>query len=382
VLGSGIPRGRLAEIVQEARRRSGVPAAAAGLLVDGRVESCADGGVGVETPFRVASLTKWLTASLATTCLDLDEPAFRGASARELLSHTAGWRPESPEPLPEVAQGLWSYSNAGYRAVGAGCAAACGARYADALRERLLEPLGMRASGFERPADAAFGHVQEGETGHRRVEDDAYPEERHPGGGLWSTVPDMLRFAAHQLGGPGPLSAEQREQTVAPQAEALGAAYCLGVWRRRLAGGREALEHSGSIAGFQSLLLLVPAERAALVVLTNSWRGNGLIQRVVRALGLVAEPSGRGDAAAAEPGRYELDGDEAVVERHGDGLRVSESGVDPVTGDRIRLSPYPVDALGGGVYGFAGGVLMAHRLDFPRPDVARVGWLALPRAGA
>ena len=35
--------------------------------------------------------------------------------------------------------------------------------------------------------------------------------------------------------------------------------------------------------------------------------------------------------------------------------------------------------IGGGVYGYAGGGLMSHRLDFPRPGIGRIGWLALPR---
>ena len=38
--------------------------------------------------------------------------------------------------------------------------------------------------------------------------------------------------------------------------------------------------------------------------------------------------------------------------------------------------------LGGGVYGFARGRLMGHRLDFPRENVARIGWIAMPRIAA
>jgi len=44
---SAIPQERLAEIVREARSRSGVPAVAAGLLVGERVELAADGPVEV-----------------------------------------------------------------------------------------------------------------------------------------------------------------------------------------------------------------------------------------------------------------------------------------------------------------------------------------------
>jgi CubicO group peptidase (beta-lactamase class C family) len=380
-MGSAIPRGELAEIVRAARARTGVPAVAAGLLDGEGVELAADGGATVETSFRVASVTKWFTASLAALCLDLDEPLVRGASARALLSHTAGLRPESAEPLPEACRGLWSYSNAGYWAVGEACAAACGVAFAEAVRERLLEPLGMRASGFAEPARPARGHVQQGETGHRVVERDAYPTSRHPSGGLWSTVGDLLRFAEHQLGGPGPLSDARRARVREPQVDALGARYALGCWSRSLAGGRAAFDHEGSVGGYQSLLLVLPDDGAALAVLTNSWRGSGLIRRVVRDLGLLPASNTllQGEGGSAEAGRYALDDTEATLEPDGDGFRVAETEIDPVTGARMTRPPFPAEALGGGVYGFAGGLLMSHRLDFPRPGVARVGWVALPR---
>src|SRR3954464_1097694 len=86
---SAIPQQQLAEIVRDARARTGVPAVAAGLLVGERVELAAAGPVEVETPFRIASITKWFTASLATLLLDHDESLESGASVRRLLSHTA-----------------------------------------------------------------------------------------------------------------------------------------------------------------------------------------------------------------------------------------------------------------------------------------------------
>jgi CubicO group peptidase (beta-lactamase class C family) len=376
-MASAIPQEELAEIVREARARTGVPAVACGLLAGEAVELVADGPVEVETPFRIASITKWFTASLAALTLDLDEPG-----PRAWLSHTAGFRPESPEPLPEACRGLWSYSNAGYWAVGDACAAATGRSFSDAMRERILEPLGLEHTSFEEPAGAAPGHLQEGETGHRPTGPVDYPVSRRPSGGLWSTVGDLLRFAAHQLGGPGPLAARQLASLREPQAEALGAHYCLGCWQRELEGGRVAFDHEGSVGGYQSLLLLVPDEEVALAVLTNSWRGSGLIRRVVQALGLVppkAEIAVTADLQGRPPERYELDGTEAIVQLRGS-LSVSEAETDPLTGARIERAPYPVEPLAVGVYGFAGGLLMTHRVDFPRQDVARIGWVALPRA--
>lgn len=359
-MGSTIPQGRLGEIVREARSRTGVPAVAAGLLVDGSVEFAADGDCTPGTPFRVASISKWFTASLVSACGALDD------QTRRWLSHTAGLHSEVAEPLPEVCQGLWSYANSGFWAAGAACAEGAGVSFAEAMQERILEPLGLAATSYEEPADAAEGHIQEGETGHRPAGHPEYPASRFPSGGLWSTVGDLLQFATHQFEDPYGLQV--------PQAEALGAEYCLGCWRRELDGERIAFDHEGSVAGFQSLLLVVPEERIALAVLTNSWRGSGAIRRVVKTLGLVPA---RIDTAvlALEEGRFGLDSAEAVIV----GSRVSESETDPISGARIERPPYLVEPLGGDVYGIAGGLLQSHRVDFPRPGVARVGWVALPK---
>ena len=381
-MASAIPQQRLAEIVRQARARTGVPAVAAGLLVGKRVELAADGPVEVETPFRIASVTKWFTASLAALLLDLDAPLESGASARRLLSHTADLQPSSRALLPEACRGLWSYSNAGYVLAGEASAAAASSSFSDAVQQLLLDPLGLEQTSFEEPPDAARGHFQEGATGQRPAPEVVYPEPRRAAGGLWSTVGDLLRFAAHQMGGPGPLSAAQLATVQEPQAAALGAGYCLGCWSRALAGGRAAFDHEGSVGGYQSLLLLVPEDTAALAVLTNSWRGSALIRRVVRELGLVPALLEGARAGHIEPGRYALDDAVAVVEEHGGRWRVAESETDPLTGLRIERPAYAVDALGGGVYGFAGGVLMSHRLDFPRAGIARVGWTALPAASS
>jgi CubicO group peptidase (beta-lactamase class C family) len=382
-MASAIPQERLGEIVREARTRTGVPAVAAGLLVGGRVELAADGPVEVETPFRIASITKWFTASLASLVLDLEAPVRGSVSAGRLLSHTGDLQPNSADLLPEPCRGLWSYSNSGYVLAGRACAAAAGTSFSAAVEERLLEPLGLVQTSFEEPPGAAPGHVQAGETGHEPAGAVEYPDARRAAGGLWSTVGDLLRFAAHQLGSPGPLSAVQLEAVQEPRAGALGASYCLGCWRRELSGGRRALDHEGSVGGYQSLLLLVREEQTALAVLTNSWRGSGLIRHVVRDLGLVPADSERsGGGADVEPGRFGLGDFTAVVAGHGGHWSVGESEIDPLTRSRIERPPYPVEPLGGGVYGFAGGLLMSHRLDFPRQGVARVGWTALPRAEA
>jgi len=370
-----IPGFSLDEAVHAARSATGIPGVVAGLSVDGERSLVADGvlalggteAVSVETPFRIASITKPFVAALCAEAGVLDDRVER------LLSHTAGLRCESPVPLPEECAGLWSYSNAGYWEAGAAAAGACGLPFEQAMTTRVLEPLALAATGFETPSGRALGHVQEGETGQLVVPEDAYPVARRPSGGLWSTAADLLRFGEWQLDA----GAAFHE----PRARALGAGYGLGWWSRELAG-RTVVDHEGSAAGYQTLLLLEPEERLVLTVLTNSWRGSGLVRRVVAALGLVPEVAAADETDAGVGGTYGLDGTEALVAANGDGtLSVQSAETDPITGTRIEVR-FPAQPLGPRVFGFAGGVLQSHRLDFPTDDVARVGWLALPRITA
>src|SRR5256886_3900638 len=236
-MGRAFPQEQWAEIVRGGRAGTGFPAVAAGLLVGERRELAAAGRVETDTRSRIASITKWFTASLAALLLDLDAPSDSGgASVGRLLSHTADLRPNSRELLPEPCRGLWSYSNAGFVLAGRECAAAAGTSFSEAVQKRLLEPLGLERTSFGEPADAAPGYVQDGATGHRSAPEVVYPEPRRAAGGLWSTVGDLLQFAAHHLGGSGPLSDAQRNAVQAPRADALGGRYCLGCWSRQLAG--------------------------------------------------------------------------------------------------------------------------------------------------
>ena len=317
--------------VAAAQQRTGIGEVAAALHVDGRTELAGS----AERPFRIASITKSFTATLLWEAGRFDE------RSRTLLSHTAGYRPESTDPLPPECAGLWSYSNAGYWEAGS-----VFADYSTALREVVLEPLGLASTGFEPPPHAVLGTLPDGSAA-----DPSYPEPRRSGGGLWSTVGDLVTYGlAHCRG---------YDDLHEPAAEALGARYACGWWARE--GG--ILDHEGSLGGFQALLLLVPERELVLAVLTNSWRGAALIRHVVEDARLV--PVLKRAPVVPVDGRYALDDFEAVVE---DG-RITERETDPVTGTRIeRKYPFGGDA-----------TLMSWRADFPREGVARIGWTTLPR---
>jgi CubicO group peptidase (beta-lactamase class C family) len=332
-MASAIPHERLAEIVRGAQARTRVSCAAAALHVDGSTTL-----VGAhERPFRIASITKSFTATAVLLAGLLDD---RG---RTLLSHTAGYRPERAEPLPPECSGLWSYSNAGYWEAAAGF----DGEYSDALRELVLEPLGLRQTGFETPADAVLGTLP-GDV----VADPSYPVGRRPSGGLWSTVGDLVEY--------GLAHCDRWPELHEPVGDALGARYALGWWVRD-----GVLDHEGSVGGYQTLLMLVPEQRLVLAVLTNSWRGSALITRVVEEIGVLPE-SRRQPPAEPVDGTYALDDVEAVVA----GDSITEIEADPLSGARIeRRYPLRLDA-----------PLMSWRSDFPRPGVGRIGWVALTRA--
>jgi CubicO group peptidase (beta-lactamase class C family) len=331
-MASAIPQELLAETVRSAQARTGVSVAAAALCVDGRTTLAG----AYERPFRIASITKSFTATAISLARLLDD------RRRKLLSHTAGYRPERTEPLPPECAGLWSYSNAGYREAAAGF----DGDFSDAVRELLLDPLGLRHTGFDVPPDAVLGTLP-GEV----AADPSYPAERRPIGGLWSTVGDLVEY--------GLAHCQQWAHLHEPVAEALGAQYALGWWVRD-----GVLDHEGSVGGYQSLLLLVPKDEVVLAVLTNSWKGSALIRHVVEDLRLTP-PLARTHEVETLDGTYALDDLEAVV-AHGS---VTEREADPVTGARVeRRYPVSTDA-----------TLMTWRSDFPREGVARIGWVALPR---
>ena len=302
---------------------------AAALHVDGRTELAGAS----DRPFRIASITKSFTATA------LWEAGLFDERARSLLSHTAGYRPESASPLPAECAGLWSYSNAGYWE-----AASVFDDYSEAVRTHVLEPLGLTSTGFETPPDAVLGTLPDDV-----VADPSYPASRRPSGGLWSTVGDLVTY--------GLAHCRSWTELHEPVADALGAQYACGWWVRD-----GVLDHEGSVGGYQSLLLIVPETELVLAVLTNSWRGSTVIRRVVDDLGLRLPAALEQEAVS---GVYALDSLEAIVE----GCTITERETDPLSGTTIeRRYPFSADA-----------TLMSWRSDFPRDGVGRIGWTAMPR---
>jgi CubicO group peptidase (beta-lactamase class C family) len=408
----------LAVRASEERERWKVPGLALALLADGRVERGAWGVASLasgeplapDVVFRIASITKPFTATLAMTAvrdglLDLDEPLPGvAASCRQLLSHTGGLACEWPAPLDPYGDGddallrlaegeperlptgpgeEYSYCNVGYWLAAAAIVRATGGTFEATMRERVLEPLGLERTGFE-PADRpAAGHaVDPGGDEHRQWQD-AYPRVRRPSGGLWSNVDDLLRFASHHLGGSGPLPDELRSEMQTRQTSSGRALYGLG-WMLRKANSRRVVEHWGGIPGYNTLLTLVPDEGLALAALTNSGRGRGAIRGILEQLGLAVEipepvelPAERLAAAA---GAYRTLGGEVVLTPAGGALRVDAVEVDPFSGERLELPPLravPVSA--DELVVVDESEFRGDRIELLRPELVRVGGLVFER---
>ena len=273
--------------VEAAARAWDVPALAAGVSVGGKTETTA---VGCEpgTVFRIASVTKPLTATLALDLLDPEAPTGiwpDDVRVRHLLSHTSGYDCECGDltrfgsgddalgravaELPGVRRFLgveqaWSYANTGYWLAGHLAAVRAGETFEAALATRVLRPAGLESTSFGEPeVDGTGPDAGEG----------PYPRARRPSGGLVSNVPDLLRFGQWHLGRP------ESELLRVPRGRPLGGVYGLGLFGERV-GGSDVWGHGGSYGGFQSSLLVVPDREAVFVGLTNSSTGRHALREL------------------------------------------------------------------------------------------------------
>ncbi len=161
-----------------------------------------------------------------------------------------------------------------------------GAAYDRAMTELLFHPLGMAATtlGFDealRRPNLAWPHGFNA-TGrlvgvNPAVNRSVVPAR--PSGGVWSNVNDMLRYVALELregrlaDGQLLLSRAAMRERRTPQVTAgENVSYGLGLVIDRSLG-TPLLEHSGSTAGYQSLVFWLPEHQLGAVVLSNGDQG-------------------------------------------------------------------------------------------------------------
>ena len=132
-----------------------MPLAAAGVLVDGRVET--EGNAA--QPFHLASVSKPVAALALLVAaeegvVDLDEPAGPPRSTvRHLLAHASGLPFEGTAPIG--APGTRRvYSNEGFRVLGAHLEQRAEMPFAEYVRAAVVEPLGL---GLDPSGDPGSG---------------------------------------------------------------------------------------------------------------------------------------------------------------------------------------------------------------------------------
>jgi CubicO group peptidase (beta-lactamase class C family) len=361
-----------------------VPAVQLALLdPDGSVEDIAI-GCDPGDRFRIASITKPVTASAAVQLLDLDAATGvwpNDVRVRHLLSHTSGFDSELADlarlgdgddalgaaaaELPGVrrllaAGEVFSYANSGYWLTGWLIAQAAGMTYEEAVAAHVLRPAGMSTTDFGEPSVPG--------TGADAVRT-SYPRARRPSGGLVSHAADVAAFGRWQLANAWSAVLRQPHTTLAG-----GEHYGFGFAGERV-GDTEVWGHAGSYGGFQSELLLVPQRGAVFAGLTNSGRGKLALREIEdlwleRVLGVrravrptVQLAPGNLEAFA---GVYENGSSTASVEVGGSGLVVRFGGGDEPVEVTAR-------AVGPSMFEIVGSDYDRDSFDFPRPGLARFG---------
>jgi CubicO group peptidase (beta-lactamase class C family) len=306
---------RLLALLAERQVAGRLPSVAAGVVRDGRLAW--SGGYGdvrgdaVDVQYRIGSITKTFTAVLVLQLvrdglLDLGAPASRvlggvayaDRSLRSLLSHASGMQSEPNGSWWERSAGVtWEqlvaahdgsgavfpdgqqfhYSNLGYALLGEVVARVLEQPWTDAVRDRILEPLGMGRTTYLPGGRAAQGRSVDPYAGTLTVEPATDTGALAPAGQLWSTVGDLATYAAFLgTGHPDVLDLSWLELASHPQAgdhhAALESGHGLGFQLMR-GGSGLLVGHTGSMPGFLAACLVDRTRRTGAVFLCNATTG-------------------------------------------------------------------------------------------------------------
>jgi CubicO group peptidase (beta-lactamase class C family) len=256
-----------------------------------------------QTKFRLGSITKQFTAmavmllqeqgKLSVTdsvCKYVPEcpETWAPVTLHHLLTHTSGlpnftsfsdYRSKMALPSPpaetlarfrdkplEFAPGeRYAYSNSGYVLLGYIIEKVAGKSYHHFLRENILQPLGMRDTGY----DFTEVVLENRAAGYRRASSSVLNAEYidmtipHAAGALYSTVEDLFLWdralAAGKL-----ISAASYEAMFTPARNN----YAYG-WIVQTLAGRKVIAHGGGINGFFSRIMRFPETNSCVIVLSN-----------------------------------------------------------------------------------------------------------------
>jgi beta-lactamase class C len=320
---------RLARLIEDPR----MVGLAVAIVEDGEIrfakgygETVAGSGepVTTRTVFRWASLSKGVAGDMIALLaedqrLSLFEPVARyapslrlpggnetRATVSDLLSHRLGLFAHAHDPRLEEGwdarylRGMMAsldgicppgschaYQNVAFDAASEIVERVTGQPYAEAVRERLFEPLGMTNVSFTRDGllhAPSWARPHPGGRNSTPVEvTDSY--YRVPAaGGVNGSIEDLAYWMLAQMGAapdvlsPSVLETVQTPRATTPRENARrrkfrerisGSAYGLG-WRLFDYAGHRVVGHHGGVRGYRSLILFDPVRRAGVVALWNS----------------------------------------------------------------------------------------------------------------
>ncbi len=258
---------------------------------------------GLDGQYRIGSITKTLTAALVMQARDagllqlsdtlgdhLGDVGYAEVTLRDALAHTSGMQSEPRGEWWErtrggdfdalvaandgsgrvTAAGEWfHYSNLGFALLGEVVARRVGSPWRRLVAERLLTPLGMRATSYLPRPGAQPGWSVDHFTGVRVHEPLTDTGAMAPAGQLWSTLGDLVTWG-QVLGGSHPdvLTPE----TLQEMGRSVEPGYGLGLMLGVHTGGR-LIGHDGSMPGFLASLQVDPDSGIGAVVLANATTG-------------------------------------------------------------------------------------------------------------
>jgi D-alanyl-D-alanine-carboxypeptidase/D-alanyl-D-alanine-endopeptidase len=196
-----------------------------------------------------------------------------------------------------------AYSNWGYDLLGAALTTAGGSPYADQLRDRFLDDLGMDGTVFNPPADAGDnlmeGHFFDGSP----MPNVPTPTGIECAGGLHTTGADMLKWIAWNVDQDGDTMRELRRVTQAAYlyrdglASVVGiddagpmAAMSLGGWVIQMPDGNKPLilEKTGGLQGFFTYVAIAPTRGVGAFFVMNQFNAGAFGAAVQRTNDFVA----------------------------------------------------------------------------------------------
>ncbi|MDP9049112.1 MAG: serine hydrolase [Acidobacteriota bacterium] len=159
----------------------------------------------------------------------------------------------------------FEYSNSNYELLGAVIEKVSGRNYADLLRQRILDPLGMKDTGMDTDELILPKRAQGYSPGKKGLESARSESMTVPwsAGSMYSTTEDLLRWESGLFGGKLLNDASLKAMTTAGKGD-----YGLGV-RVAQRDGMKVVSHGGAIEGFNTYLSYIPERQIAVVVLSN-----------------------------------------------------------------------------------------------------------------